>query len=297
MMKLDSTLYREHSGDLLLRALRADPTFHACPQCAGGGFTTESCLQERELKREQAMISQHEQAGYASIFLWVVMFARPAGQLIMLIKLGRGGRKTPGMRGMLFWLSIAGVAELLLRLIMARLRRTSTKPHLVGCPECNFKFAMQAETQTETENFKTKRWLAQHCRQCPGCQAPIQKEGGCNHMNCGKCKLNFCWACMQASWRCGPYRCHNGAPNGDASPPSRTPGAHDPWYIGALRRLQMVAFFSCSLEAVVRQPAGPLLASLARKLVIVAWFFAVRVAPILVRMIELLIFIVRRHRR
>ena len=30
---------------------------------------------------------------------------------------------------------------------------------------------------------------------CPTCKAPIEKNGGCNHMHCERCGQNFCWTC------------------------------------------------------------------------------------------------------
>jgi hypothetical protein len=48
-------------------------------------------------------------------------------------------------------------------------------------------------------------------RDCPRCKASIEKNGGCNHMRCEKCKLDFCWVCMQARVR-GACACTN--PNG-----------------------------------------------------------------------------------
>jgi len=38
---------------------------------------------------------------------------------------------------------------------------------------------------------------------CPGCGALIEKNGGCPHMKCARCNLDFCWTCMR------PYRNHD----------------------------------------------------------------------------------------
>lgn len=40
-------------------------------------------------------------------------------------------------------------------------------------------------------------------RKCPGCQSPIQKSDGCNHMTCKQCKSQFCWICL------GQYTIHH----------------------------------------------------------------------------------------
>lgn len=38
---------------------------------------------------------------------------------------------------------------------------------------------------------------------CPKCGVQIEKDGGCQHMVCGKCKHEFCWMCL------GPFANHN----------------------------------------------------------------------------------------
>lgn len=39
-------------------------------------------------------------------------------------------------------------------------------------------------------------WIKQNSKPCPGCNAPIEKNTGCNHMKCSKCQTDFCWLCL-----------------------------------------------------------------------------------------------------
>ncbi|KNC53882.1 uncharacterized protein AMSG_09840 [Thecamonas trahens ATCC 50062] len=38
-------------------------------------------------------------------------------------------------------------------------------------------------------------WKAVWTRRCPGCKAPVYKDGGCSHMTCGVCRTQYCWFC------------------------------------------------------------------------------------------------------
>jgi hypothetical protein len=43
----------------------------------------------------------------------------------------------------------------------------------------------------------TTRWIATNTKPCPKCKVDIEKNSGCNHMKCFKCKHSFCWVCLK----------------------------------------------------------------------------------------------------
>jgi len=59
------------------------------------------------------------------------------------------------------------------------------------------KWIKKCEDDSETAN-----WISANTKECPKCVATIEKNGGCNHMTCRKCKHEFCWVCM------GPWSEH-----------------------------------------------------------------------------------------
>merc|ERR1712151_913454 len=41
----------------------------------------------------------------------------------------------------------------------------------------------------------SEQWVAKNAQRCPGCQAGIERLGGCNHMVCSACGKHFCYIC------------------------------------------------------------------------------------------------------
>lgn len=52
------------------------------------------------------------------------------------------------------------------------------------------------------DDSETANWISAHTKECGHCHSTIEKNGGCNHMTCRKCKHEFCWVCM------GPWSEH-----------------------------------------------------------------------------------------
>ncbi|KZT62032.1 hypothetical protein CALCODRAFT_490584 [Calocera cornea HHB12733] len=55
------------------------------------------------------------------------------------------------------------------------------------------------------DDSETANWIKSNTKECPKCVSTIEKNGGCNHMTCKKCKHEFCWVCM------GPWTEHGTA--------------------------------------------------------------------------------------
>lgn len=71
------------------------------------------------------------------------------------------------------------------------------------------------------DDSETANWIQANTKECPKCQATIEKNGGCNHMTCKKCKYEFCWICMGewsahgTSW----YNCNRYDPKNESKDP------------------------------------------------------------------------------
>ena len=40
---------------------------------------------------------------------------------------------------------------------------------------------------------QSESWVTKNTKPCNNCGAPIQKNGGCNHITCSQCHGHFCW--------------------------------------------------------------------------------------------------------
>ena len=46
------------------------------------------------------------------------------------------------------------------------------------------------------QNTSARIWKELFTKNCPSCRAHIEKNEGCKHMECIKCRHEFCWDCM-----------------------------------------------------------------------------------------------------
>ncbi|KFM80044.1 hypothetical protein X975_14917, partial [Stegodyphus mimosarum] len=81
----------------------------------------------------------------------------------------------------------------------------------VICKNCKTSFCFKCGTDyhapTDCETIKkwltkcaddseTANYISAHTKDCPKCNICIEKNGGCNHMQCYGCKFDFCWMCL-----------------------------------------------------------------------------------------------------
>ncbi|CAK8687789.1 unnamed protein product [Clavelina lepadiformis] len=89
------------------------------------------------------------------------------------------------------------------------------KPRRVTCKRCKmsccFECGNEYHVPTDCETIKkwlvkcaddseTANYISANTKDCPACHICIEKNGGCNHIQCSKCKHNFCWMCL-GDWK------------------------------------------------------------------------------------------------
>jgi hypothetical protein len=75
------------------------------------------------------------------------------------------------------------------------------------CSKCQFKYCFvhanahpgeecaKYSERTLNENKVNEDFINETTKECPGCSAHTFKTGGCNHMTCQHCKMDWCWLC------------------------------------------------------------------------------------------------------
>uniref|UniRef100_A0A5F9CK12 RING-type domain-containing protein n=1 Tax=Oryctolagus cuniculus TaxID=9986 RepID=A0A5F9CK12_RABIT len=67
------------------------------------------------------------------------------------------------------------------------------------------------------DDSEMANYISAHTKDCPKCNIRIEKNGGCNHMQCSKCKHDFCWMSPDCHAACCRLCLHD---------PRRQPGPH-----------------------------------------------------------------------
>lgn len=95
------------------------------------------------------------------------------------------------------------------------IRAAELLPKKTICSQCKTQFCFKCgiDYHAPTECDVIKRWLTKcaddsetanyisaHTKDCPKCNVCIEKNQGCNHMQCSRCKHDFCWMCM-GDWK------------------------------------------------------------------------------------------------
>ncbi|EGC40498.1 hypothetical protein DICPUDRAFT_96248 [Dictyostelium purpureum] len=62
-------------------------------------------------------------------------------------------------------------------------------------------------TSSDSKELFSYKWILENTTICSSCQYPIEKNSGCDHMTCSRCKYQFCYRC--GSKYQYPHDCNN----------------------------------------------------------------------------------------
>jgi ariadne-1 len=65
------------------------------------------------------------------------------------------------------------------------------EPHAPAGCKVLAKWLQKCRNESETAN-----WILANTKSCPKCLSRIEKNQGCNHLTCQRCRHEFCWICM-----------------------------------------------------------------------------------------------------
>lgn len=80
---------------------------------------------------------------------------------------------------------------------------TCKECHKTYCAQCLIKHPEYMSCHAAQEKYisaadkANQAWKNQHSKQCPQCHISIEKNFGCDHMTCSKCRYEFCWKCLR----------------------------------------------------------------------------------------------------
>ena len=63
------------------------------------------------------------------------------------------------------------------------------------CAQCDSKPHNKLTCAELKDQSMFQVYLNKYTKKCPGCKVNIEKNNGCNHMNCKTCGTHFCWLC------------------------------------------------------------------------------------------------------
>merc|ERR1719300_1864580 len=61
------------------------------------------------------------------------------------------------------------------------------------------------QLETMAANLASDDYIKDKAKPCPHCNAPIEKNDGCNKITCWRCSTNFCWLCGNRLDKQNPY--------------------------------------------------------------------------------------------
>ena len=89
--------------------------------------------------------------------------------------------------------------------------KRSQSNEVFTCPECQHKTCRGCDTEghpgydcnqiklIRNDDVSIQTFMeenSERVKKCPGCKAAIEKNAGCNHMECPFCHTHFCWLCL-----------------------------------------------------------------------------------------------------
>ena len=165
----------------------------------GGGFVTPECLaplnDERERKAELLLKMAGPPTARAILMAYIIYYLRCTSNATET-----DGRHTTAIIQIVSALVPSVLLPILPQVIRFALawqaRREILRPIIVTCPECEKEFPLLASSEFQLADASsdtaaesaTQHWKSSNTRPCPGCASPILKDGGCNHVKCGKCR-------------------------------------------------------------------------------------------------------------